>query len=597
MMFNPLDKFYKSTIGAIKEDTKLTLRVKGNFTFVNLVIRSDDRTFNQKVALSNLRDFFECKIKLEVGLYFYFFETNKGNIVLGQNYFGDLSDNFKEFQLSVYSKKFQIPSFLDGGIIYQIFPDRFYNSNPKKIAPKGKVLHKDLTELPNFLPNEQGEILNNDFFGGDLKGIIEKLPYIKSLNVNAIYLNPIYKAYSNHRYDIGDYLEIDELLGDKNDLVELISKAKELGIKIILDGVFNHTGSDSKYFNKNGNYKEIGAFESKNSKYYDWYTFKDYPLDYESWWGIKTLPAINKQNEEFIKFITGEDGVIAHYLGLGAYGIRLDVVDELPSNFVKKIRNCVKKANKDAIIIGEVWEDASNKISYGVRRQYFLGNELDSVMNYPLKDAIINFVKTGDVEELSYVIKSQLDHYPKLVLNSLMNFLSTHDTFRLVSSLSNVDANNISKSQMAKINFSKKEIKEIFSRVKVATLLQYTIFGAVSIYYGDEVGMAGFLDPLNRKYFEWEKLNNNFNKWYKKLGKLRKDYSALRQGDLEILYATNGALIFTRKDKSQQLLIAVNLSNCPLKIEFKGELTEVLSNKSYKKIIELKKGEYGIFKK
>ncbi|MBQ0099452.1 MAG: glycoside hydrolase family 13 protein, partial [Firmicutes bacterium] len=419
VIYNPLDKFYKSTIGAVKENTLITFRLRCSCDIVDLVFYNDDG-LNKKFPMQRKGDFLEVDVSLCVGLYFYYFDLRNGTFVgLNEDYLGEITYTPKSFEISVYSSDFVVPKFLNGGIIYQIFPDRFNRAEKEKKIESGKYLHEKWDETPNFLPDEKGEVLNNDFFGGDLKGIEEKLDYLKSLSVSIIYLNPIFKAYSNHRYDTADYMEIDSLLGTEEDLKRLISEADKKGIKIILDGVFNHTGSNSVYFNKDKKFNGIGAFNSKESKYYSWYNFIDYPNKYESWWGIKTLPVTNKESG-FVDFITGENGVLEHYTRLGIGGWRLDVVDELPESFSKKIRSAIKKVNNEAVVIGEVWEDASNKISYGKRRKYFLGKELDSVMNYPLKNAIIEYVKEGNSKGLSRVIKEQIDHYPKQSLDILM---------------------------------------------------------------------------------------------------------------------------------------------------------------------------------
>lgn len=595
MHYNPLDKFYKSIIGAVPAGEDFTLRVKGDFKSVELKIKKDGLGIEKKVALNFCGDFFECNISLSKGLYWYYFIADGKFISLGSDYTGVLSDSINYFQLSVYEPNFSTPSWIKGGIIYQIFPDRFNIGKRNKKIENGKILHKNLTDDPLFLPNKEGEVLNNDFFGGDLLGITKKISHLKTLGVTAIYLNPIFKAYSNHRYDTADYLKIDELLGTDKDFDNLIKVANDNGIKIILDGVFNHTGSDSVYFNINNTYDNLGAYQGENSPYYKWFKFKEFPNDYESWWGIKTLPATNKDNEDFIEFITGENGVLSHYIKKGVSGIRLDVVDELPAHFVRRIRNAVKSVDDNAIIIGEVWEDASNKISYGNRREYFLGNELDSVMNYPLKNAIINYVKSGKVEQLLQTIKEQLDHYPKNVLDVLMNMLATHDTFRLISALSDREVAGLSKTQMSKIKLSGREYQKATDKCKIATLLSYTLYGVPSIYYGDEIGMQGYVDPLNRRFFDWDNIDQNLYSWHVKLGEIRSKINVFTDGELEIVYAKNGALVFKRFNNESEALIAINLGKDTITLDFDGELTDLVSEKKYNKKISLKKNTYGIF--
>ena len=491
------------------------------------------------------------------------------------------------FQLTVYDKDYSVPKWLYGGVIYQIFPDRFCRGEQNKTISKDKVLHDNWLDTPVYTPNEKGKIVNNDFFGGDFKGIISKIPYLKSLGVTAIYLNPIFKAFSNHRYDTGNYMEIDPLLGTEEDFKNLISSCEKAGIKIILDGVFNHTGDDSIYFNKYGNYPSLGAYQSNKSPYYKWYDFIDYPEDYNSWWGILTLPCVNENNKDFINYITGIDGVIEHYTKLGVGGWRLDVVDELPAKFVRKIRKAVKRNCKNATIIGEVWEDASNKIAYGVRREYFQGKELDSVMNYPLKNAILNFVKSKDCALLSYTIKEQIDHYPKKVLDNLMNILSTHDTVRLITALCGADMTGKTKGEMSETVIPENLMPEAEFSVKVASLLQYTLCGVPSVYYGDEIGMQGYADPLNRRCYPWGNENHELLRWYAFLGKLRADYDAFSVGDYSEIYLKGGVVVFSRKATKSEVLVAINISGNQIALEFEGALTSLISGKKFNDRIDL----------
>ncbi len=594
LIYNPLDKFYKSKRGAISTNERLTLRVKGQFDSVVLLIMKDGESdcFYQ---MQKCDGYFEVSLILDAGLYFYCFRLPNGTFIgVSDDMTGEVTRWPERFQLIVYSSDYRPPNWINGGIIYQIFPDRFCRAQKDKKIGEGKILRENWLDAPFFLPNEKGEVLNNDFFGGDIKGIISKLDYLKKLNVTTIYLNPIFEAYSNHRYDTGDYMKIDSLLGDENDLVNLIKSAKKLGINIILDGVFNHTGDDSVYFNKYNNYDSVGAYQSKQSEYYKWYNFFDYPNGYDSWWGIKTLPAINEDNEDYINFIAGENGVIEHYTKLGIKGWRLDVVDELPDFFVKKITEAVKRVDEDAIVIGEVWEDASNKIAYGVRREYFQGKELDSVMNYPLKNAILEYVNSGKERNLSKTIKVQIDHYPEDVLHSLMNLLSTHDTFRLLSAVSGENMYGKSKSEMLNAFIPLDKIAEAKFRLKVASMLQYTLCGVPSVYYGDEIGIQGYTDPLNRRCYPWGQEDKELLSWYIKLGEIRTSYSVFANGEYEEVCAENGVFMFTRSDENSQILVCVNLGDGEYKIEYDGLLTDLLTLNEYENCYELLPKNYAI---
>ncbi len=595
MIYNPIDTFYKSKIGAVRANDNVTFRVKGNFNSLSFVYYLDGNKNYKEVSMSKNENVFSVTLSFARGLYFYFFKIDEGKFIgLSGNYTGIICNKPNHFQLSVYDEDYTVPPHLSGGIIYQIFPDRFsrFNNNPS--LPKYRFFHKDLNDLPVFLPSEDGEIYNNDFFGGDLLGIVSKLDYLKEFGVTIIYLNPIFKAYSNHRYDTADYYSIDELLGSVADFKFLISECHKRNIKLILDGVFNHTGDDSIYFNKYGNYNTVGAYQGKSSPYYEWYDFEEFPDKYNCWWGIKTLPTINK-NSSYIDYIAGDNGVVAHYTKLGVDGWRLDVVDELPKDFVQKIRKTLKSINKDGILIGEVWEDATNKIAYDVRREYFLGKELDSVMNYPLKDAIIDYLRDNNVVSLYQVIASQIDHYPSFALNSLMNMLSTHDTIRILTALSNKDAQGLDKEQLSKIKISSEEFHSVFEKLKIATILQFTLYGTPSIYYGDEIGMEGYKDPLNRAFFKWDEVGNEIYLWYKKLIKIRNLIPVFKDGETLIKHANNGLLIYNRRNENFEVMVVINSGDNEHEITYNGKLMNLIDGKYYENNLKVKGMFYGIF--
>lgn len=593
LYYNPLDTKCKSITGAVPSDTEITFSVCANAENCTFAIREDGSDKMKYFPLEKSGEYFSFVKKFKPGIYWYTFLLDNGYMIgLGEKYTGILTFNPVEFQLSVYDKNYSVPNWLSGGIIYQIFPDRFMRADKEKQVSEGKILHDNWEDMPVFLPNSEGKVLNNDFFGGDFNGIRQKLSYLKDLGVTCIYLNPIFKAYSNHRYDTGDYMHFDELLGTEEDFRALVKACKKSEIKIILDGVFNHCGDDSVYFNKYGHYESCGAYNDKNSPYVDWFNFIDYPQNYKSWWGITTLPTYNKTNEELIRFITGKNGVLEKYLKLGINGWRLDVVDELPAEFVKEIRKAVKSQDPEAIIIGEVWEDASNKISYGIRRHYFEGEELDSVMNYPLKDAILDFVQNSNAKFLAYTIKEQIDHYPKKVLDSLMNILSTHDTYRLLSAVSEYSVAGKTKEEMSHIRIGKDHRDKAIFNLKVASLLQYTLYGTPSLYYGDEAGMEGYTDPLNRKCYPWGKEDSEILSWYKKLGRLRSNYSVFKDGIYREIYEDKGFFAFERKGEDSEFMVAINLSNVERILNFEEELLDVLSGKYYNKEIRLPENSF-----
>ncbi len=472
------------------------------------------------------------------GLYFYCFKIKTKKTVFTLYKRGD-GTNMEEgdlWQLSVLPADFHTPEDFRGRVFYQIFPDRFY-----KAAVVGKdekatdfVLHENERDVPVYLPDEKGEILNRDFFGGNLAGIRAKLPYLASLSVGAIYLNPIFEAYSNHRYDTADYKRIDPLLGTEEDFTALCEEAHRLGIKIILDGVFSHTGADSRYFDKKNRYGG-GAYHDPGSPYRDWYQFKDYPHTYTSWWGIDTLPATEELCPSYLDFIIrDEDSVIAHWLRAGADGFRLDVADELPDEFIALLRARVKEIKPDAIVIGEVWEDASNKISYGVRRKYFTGAELDSVMNYPFRDAMIAFARgESRAEDLTATVMTIAENYPRDVLASLMNSLSTHDTVRILTRLSDAPT-PASREGRAERTLTEEEKAIAKARLFAALFLQFTLPGCPCIYYGDEAGLEGYEDPFNRRFYPWGREDESILEMHRSLAALRASSEVLRLGDVRV---------------------------------------------------------------
>lgn len=483
----------------------------------------------------------------EEGLYFYRFYAKKPD--------GTIFDETATFQQTVYNNSFMTPQWLSGALMYQIFPDRFKRSMAVSLPTMNKewVLRDNWGEDPIFLPDKGGIVKNNDFFAGNLKGIEEELPYLEELGVTVIYLNPVFEAYSNHRYDTANYLNIDPLLGTEQDFVDLCERANNLGIKIILDGVFNHTGSHSIYFNKDGKYDTVGAYQSKDSPYYSWYSFSDWPDKYASWWNIDTLPGLQEENPHVLDYlIRGEDSVIAHWLKAGASGFRLDVADELPDGFLDALRAKVKEIKPDACIIGEVWEDASNKTAYGIRRRYFGGRQLDSVMNYPVKESMLQFfTNRADGQALADLIKTLKDHYPKPAFMSLMNILGTHDTERIRTVLSK-DVND----------------KEGKNRLYAALLIWAFLPGASCIYYGDEIGMQGGKDPLNRRCFEPEWADSEIAEYYKDLLRFRKNVDGLGNMEISDIRGGTGTFSFVRWSKQTKLYIFINMSDLPVRFDY-----------------------------
>lgn len=477
-----------------------------------------------------------------------------------------------DWQLTVYDKNFHTPEWLKGGIIYQIFPDRFaFSGTKKQNVPSDRVLRTDRDGDPYWIPTAEGKVLNNDYFGGDLKGIEQKLGYLKLLGVTCIYLNPIFEAQSNHRYDTADYEKIDPMLGTERDFKSLCQSAEKLGIKIMLDGVFSHTGDDSKYFNRYSRYDSVGAYQSKNSPYYNWYKFNKWPDDYESWWGIKILPEVNEDNPDFIEYITGKNGIARKWLRLGASGWRLDVADELPDEFLDEFRKAVKEEKNDCLVLGEVWEDASNKSSYGKLRRYLLGEQLDSVMNYPFAGAVIDFIRDANAELFASRVMSIVENYPKEVLDVLMNHISTHDTMRAITALAGESCAYRDRRWQSTHSLDEKEYRYGMKLLMAASAMQFALPGVPTIYYGDEAGMQGYKDPFNRRCYPWGKENEELVEWYKKLGEIRSKNSVFKDGKFEILSAVAGCVAFSRKNDDEAILVISSSNPHPITYYVKSE--------------------------
>ena len=579
-MFHSRNPIYRNPTGAVQAHTnihfKLLVPREFRCSAARLMVGEE---FTKQVKTLGLfwcgmngedHEWWECDFTPEQsGLYFYRFEidTWRGTLGITSRFGGESGiDEFGApegecWQLTVFESQYQIPDWLSGGIMYQIFPDRFYRSGTTKYnVPQDRYLHQRWGSQPEWRPNHQGEITNSDYFGGDLEGIIQKLDYLQSLGITCIYLNPIFEAHSNHRYDTADYTKVDPLLGSKEDFKRLCKEANKRGIHIMLDGVFNHTGSDSIYFNRKGRYQTLGAYQSQESPYYDWYQFYQWPEQYACWWNFETLPNVNEANETYNAYINGTDGVIQTWLKAGADGWRLDVADELPDLFLDDITKAAKQVKPTSMILGEVWEDASNKMAYGQRRRYLLGKQLDSVMNYPFREAIIGFLTGKNPAEMMELIMTVLEHYPPSAIHLLMNHIGTHDTERILTVLGGEPLNGRDREWQSKTKLSQEQRSKGLALLKLASLMQYTLPGIPCVYNGDEAGMEGYRDPFNRVCFPWGHEDAELVNWYRSLGKIRHSCEVLKQGTLEPYYADDDCFVYVRSDEAvgQKLLVAVN---------------------------------------
>ena len=570
--YNSLDLTCKSPFGAVKAGQPVTfnLTVPEDLGYVDphLVLTKDcEDPVHYRMEFTGqtpkVNHFALTVTPTTSGLYFYHFDlyTDFRRIYRTPGGEGVLSwTDGQDWQLTVYEPDFKTPDWLKNGTMYQIFPDRFCEGVENKPMPfADRIYQADKHAEPFWQPNEVGGHLNEDYFGGDLKGIQQKLPYLHEMGVDFIYLNPIFEAHSNHRYNTADYLNVDPLLGTNEEFEALCTAAKKYGIGIVLDGVFSHTGSDSRYFNREGRYGESGAYRDPNSPYRCWYDFgPQYKGGYRSWWGFETLPEVNEETPSYVEFITGPGGVIDTWLRRGAAGFRLDVADELPDEFIEKVRAAVKRVSPEKFLLGEVWEDATTKFGFNKRRTYLLGKGLDSVMNYPFKNAVLDFVKGKPAEQAMTEILTICEHYPAPAMDTALNFLSTHDTERALTVIADEPANGRGRAWQSGRCVTGDAYEEGLLRLRMAYAIIYTLPGVPCLYYGDEIAMQGYRDPFNRAFFRWDAHEQRLRPVLAQLAQLRHTCEAFRTGQLRVLRAEDGILHYQRVGKVETAEIIVN---------------------------------------
>lgn len=606
MNFNSRKIECKSPYGAVKCGEKLSLHfpiaswvsVDKMFVFIRLGDVSTPVEMRFEKSENGFSVYTADYVFDAAGIYYYRFEMRNRDGVWyygrGENGESVCGENLPEWQLTVYKSTYKTPDFAKGNIIYHVFVDRFNRADGVKTKRKYR-LHESFSESPEVV-SADGKYYADDFFGGNFNGIREKLDYLEELGVGIIYLSPIFKAYSNHRYDTGDYLKVDELLGTEDDFKRLLDAAHEKGMKIILDGVFNHSGADSLYFNKFGTYDSLGAYQSKSSPYYDWYYFKKFPDEYACWWGCDNVPDLNKSNKDYRALVFGKNGVVEKWQKLGADGWRLDVVDELPIDFVNLLIKKIKSVNNDALVIGEVWEDASTKVSYGELRPYLLGDQLDGTMNYPFMNAIIAYVRDGDEKFFKDTVQSVLENYPKETVYCLMNSLGTHDTVRIINALSDVRAHGWSKTHKLGYKLPDSEYEKAKKKLYLASVLQFTLPGIPSIFYGDEAGLQGFDDPINRRPYPWGSEDKEILMHYRKLGRIRRENRAVFSGGFN-MRDENGLVAYERAGGDDEILIAVNAGADDKTLFINKEYISLYNNKEYKNVVDVPAGAFVILKK
>jgi len=583
--FNSWSESFRRPFGAVRIGSAIYFSIRAigsNITKVDLMIQKDgEQTQVQHMARSSENDsmyYLKFTTEGKAGLYFYHFQISyledQREITV---FFGKEVDNYggegrvvtdpaqiEQYQITCFDHRDPAPDWYVHGVIYHIFVDRFFNGDryQRVLHPKKNTFIYATTEdLPYYIRDKNGDIVRWDFYGGNLIGIIDKLNDLKKLGVTILYLSPIFEASSNHKYDTANYLQIDSMFGDRKTFDKLIAKARRMGIRIILDGVFNHVGADSNYFNRFGHYGNSGAYQDLSSKYHDWFTFHGDHDHYECWWNIADLPTVNKEKKSYQDFIFGSDNsVVDTWTAAGIGGWRLDVADELSDEFIAGIRKAVDRHDeKDngKVLIGEVWEDASNKISYGKRRHYLNGGMLHGVMNYPFRTLIIDLINrkinARQAARMSFTIKS---NYPPDALLANMNNIGTHDTERIFTQLS-----------------------ENERKMRLAIWLLMVLPGVPCIYYGDEAGVIGGTDPDNRRFYPWGRENQNILAMFREAIKVRRTDVNLQIGDF---YSFSVGLIFgclriQSKDKYTLLLVNPTLESIVLNLdqlidETRGEL-------------------------
>lgn len=571
------DPFYKSPFGAAPAGTEVTFRVRSVDT-MNIQLHTYFRGVDHYYPMVQSPDdtqVYEYTLKLPgaTGLMWYDFHFDAFNAhyvygtqpdgIGGEGQVNLFSSN--SYQLTIYDPKRKVPDWYKEGLMYQIFPDRFAHGTREGFSPHyppHTLLHTNWTDSPHYFRNRaDGSIDYWDFFGGNLPGIVDKLDYLKDMGVSILYLNPIFEAMSNHKYDTADYMKIAGEFGTTEIFQTLCREAGKRGIRVILDGVFNHTGDDSRYFNRYGHFDDVGAYQSTESPYYHWYNFRHYPDDYDSWWGVRSMPSMNKDDHDYQHFIyAGDDSVVRTWLRRGASGWRLDVADELTDDFIVGIKDAMMTENPDTVLIGEVWEDASNKVAYGKYRDYFMGRELDSVMNYPFRTAMLDFFNENiSSAQAAREMMSLYEHYPRENFMSNMNLIGSHDRMRALTALSDVPE-NLSELERERYRLDPHKRALAIRKLSLLALVQMTFPGVPCVYYGDEAGMEGFEDPYNRAAYPWGQEDEDLQRWYKKIMRLRANNPVLKKGDWHPVAAPEDVFAFTRTHGGAGLFVAVNRS-------------------------------------
>lgn len=474
-----------------------------------------------------------------------------------------------DFRITVFDPDFHIPEAFKGKIAYQIFPDRFkrgclqdgFDALALHRKLGWRVTEKNWNEEVDFLPRgNEKHYSPADFYMGNFNGIIEEIPLLKSLGVSVLYLNPIFLSPYNHRYSISNYMQIDPILGSEEDFSHMAALLKQNGIRIILDGVFSHTGDDSIYFDHFGKFGG-GAFLDPDSPYRDWFDFSaSYSHGYKCWWDFDSLPEVIELNPSYMEYISR---VLEKWLRLGASGWRLDVADELPDEFIKFLRTRIKAIDPEAILIGEVWEDAALKTDgMGRRREYVNGAELDGVMDYPFLKAVSDFLLGNcDSYRLKAVLGSQTEGYPAEFMRGQLGILGSHDTRRILSVLSGAPGRDeLSMPDQARWTPSPEMYLIGKKRLAAASALQFSMPFMPCIYYGDEAGSLGMADPFCRRPYPWGREDMSLLEHYKKLASARLANAVFIHGNTAFAAPHKDVFAISRS-ASSEVITVVNRSD------------------------------------
>ncbi len=584
---------FRKPFGAVhpNETVRLWLRLSGSlldrceFVRLRLWIDGGERIVDgEREDFGSYADFsFTAVMPGHTGLVWYYFIIGASD---GTVYYGGRTGEGTlysyppdSYQITVYDQSYNTPEWFREGVMYQIFPDRF-NRSPNlgglgrigyhMALGRKAVPHYDWNEPPMYLPLPGGKDYDPcDFYGGDFDGIRDKLPYLKDIGVTCIYLNPVFESPSNHRYNTADYMRTDPILGSEDDIRRLVDEAKGYGIRIMLDGVFSHTGDDSVYFDRYGRYGGDGAYASCDSPYRKWYCFEHYPDDYRCWWGFKTLPEINENEPSYMEFV---GRMLAHWASIGLTSWRIDVADELPDSFIKMLRCVIKYNDPEGILLGEVWEDASNKHSMGTRREYVDGFELDSAMGYPFRSAVMDFLLGHiDAYGLNQRLGSLCENYPEPFLYAQMNLLGSHDTVRVLSALGGAPGRDaLTRELQAEYSLSAEQMLLAKRRLILATVLQASMPGVPCVYYGDEAGVAGMADPFNRTTFPWGREDKELFFAIRDIMRLRAGNAALKRGWYAMTPLCPDAFAIIRSHGTDSVIAAVNRAGHEVKVAVSG---------------------------